>query len=121
MTGADFDALRPFLLGRISDDRVSAARLALVDGQTLQGVASIYGWTRQAVGDAVGVVWRIFEQYQESQAVAQADAVPAGWKKVTLVAPVALIEKFRAEIAESGATLTVKASKKKPARAERAG
>jgi hypothetical protein len=114
MTGAEFEALRPLL--KISDDRVQAARLALVDGQTLQGVANLYGWSRQAVGDAVKVVWKTFERYHESQrAAASAGALmPPGWEQVTLIAPTALIAKFRAEIADS-APAAGEATSKKPA------
>lgn len=114
MTGAEFEALRPLL--KISDERVQAARLALVDGQTLQGVANLYGWSRQAVGDAVKVVWKTFERYHESQrAAASAGALmPPGWEQVTLIAPTALIAKFRAEIADA-APAAGEATSKKPA------
>jgi hypothetical protein len=99
MTGLEFEAIRPYL--NISEDRENAARLALVEGQTLQGVANIYKWSRQAVGDAVAVVWRTYERYHESQrAAANAGALmPPGWEQVTLIAPTHLIAKFRAEIA----------------------
>lgn len=127
MTGTEFEALRPLL--KISDDRVEAARLALVDGQTLQGVANLYGWSRQAVGDAVGIVWKTFEKYHESQrAAASAGALmPPGWEQVTLIAPTSLIARFRAEIAQAapaaGQAMTKKpaantAAKKAPKRAK---
>lgn len=114
MTGTEFEALRPLL--KISDDRVEAARLALVDGQTLQGVANLYGWSRQAVGDAVGIVWKTFEKYHESQrAAASAGALmPPGWEQVTLIAPTSLIARFRAEIAQA-APAAGQAMTKKPA------
>lgn len=100
MTAADFEAVRPLL--KMSADRAEAARLALVEGQTLQGVATVYGWSRQAVGDAVDAVWRVFGLYNESQrAAANAGALlPPGWEQVTLIAPSTLIARFRAEIAE---------------------
>ena len=60
MTSAEFDAVLPFLRG-ISDERKKAARMALVDGMTLEGVGNIFGWTRQSVNTCVRVVWRKFE------------------------------------------------------------
>lgn len=101
MTAAEFEAVRPLL--NISDDRIKAARLALVDGQTLQAVGDQFGWSRQAVGDAVSVVWKKLEDYHESQRVAaNAGALlPPGWEQVTLIAPIHLIAKFRSEIAQA--------------------
>lgn len=101
MTGHEFDTIRPLL--NISAERENAARLAIVDGQTLKSVATLYGWSHQAVSDAVTVVWNTFERYRESQHVA-ANAVtslPPGWEQVTLTAPHHLIPKFRAEIAQA--------------------
>lgn len=101
MTAAEFEAVRPLL--KISDDRIKAARLALVDGQTLQAIGDQFGWSRQAVGDAVSIVWKTLESYHESQrAAANAGALlPPGWEQVTLIAPSHLITKFRAEIAQA--------------------
>lgn len=99
VTAAEFEALRPLL--NISADRIEAARLALVDGKTLQAVGDHFGWSRQAVGDAVSVVWKTLESYHESQrAAANAGTLlPPGWEQVTLIAPSHLIAKFRGEIA----------------------
>lgn len=101
MTAAEFEEVRPLL--KISADRCEAARAALVDGKTLASIASVYGWTRQAVNDAVGIVWATLGRYHESQR-ASANAgtlLPPGWERVTIIAPSRLIAKFRAEIAES--------------------
>lgn len=105
LTAPEFDAVRPLM--NISDDRLNAARMALVDGMTMQGVASVYSWSRQAVSDAVMAVWRQYERYQESQrAMDNAGMVlPPGWEKVTLIAPVAIIERVRSEIAAAAAGL----------------
>lgn len=126
MTATEFDAVRPLL--RISDDRIHAARLALVDGQTLAGVAKLFRgpptdeypqgkeWTRQAVGEAMRVVWETFEKYKESERAAAHgrnkgrggatrtdDGLPPGWIEVTLCAPKAMVAKFRREVAEAKA------------------
>ncbi|RRD64171.1 transcriptional regulator [Comamonadaceae bacterium OH2310_COT-174] len=101
MTEAEFEAVRPLL--NISAKRIEAARLALVEGQTLQAVGSQYGWSRQAVGDAVSVVWSRLHDYREAQRAAAhaADAaLPPGWEQVTLVAPSDLISEFRKAIAK---------------------
>jgi hypothetical protein len=104
MTAPEFEAVRPLL--NISDDRANAARLALVEGQTLQGVANMYGWSRQAVGDAVRVVWNTFEKYHESQraAASAGTLLPPGWEEVKLIAPSYLISQFRQMIAAATPT-----------------
>jgi len=100
MTAADFDAVRP-LLKNISNERVAAARAALVEGETLAEIAARYGWSRQAVNTAVGTFWDKLAEYQEAQRTSTHAGVlvPPGWEVVTLIAPRALVEKFRAEIA----------------------
>ena len=101
MTAAEFAAVEPLL--KISHERIKAARLALVDGMTYEGAAKVLalGWSRQAVGDCVRVVWREFEAYQAAVAAAQRSkgAIPEGWEQITLVAPKELIPEFYAQIA----------------------
>jgi hypothetical protein len=100
MTAAEFDAITPML--HISRERIDAARAALVDGHTQQSIATPRGWTRQAVNDAVNAVWKKLNEFQAAQSKSASSAVllPPGWEQVTLIAPRALIEKFRAELAE---------------------
>ena len=138
MIATDFDAVR--LLLRISEDRISAARQALVDGQTLASIAKRYRrkdgqeWTRQAVGDAVRVVWQTFVKFKQSERLsAQAQPartrhapgadvpLPSGWVEVTLRAPESLVAKFRSEIAAADTAIndlvpTSEPSPKKKAR-----
>lgn len=111
MTGLEFEAVRPLL--KISGDRISAARLALVDGQTLQAVGEQFGWSRQAVGDAVRIVWQALERWRQSQcAAASAGALlPPGWEQVTLIAPRHLIARLRSEIAHAWPQPVKKAAK----------
>ena len=132
MIATDFDAVRVLL--RISEDRINAARLALVDGQTLAGIAKLYRrkdgqeWTRQAVGDAVRVVWQTFLKFKQSERLsAQAKAaqghhaqstevpLPPGWVEVTLRAPESLVAKFRSEIAAARPAAIEPAARAKPA------
>lgn len=120
VTAAEFDAIRPLL--RISQDRIDAARAALVDGLAQQTIATPYGWTRQAVNDAVTVVWNTLSKYRASQSNSANAGVllPPGWELVTLVAPTCLIEKFRSEIATHAAG-TSPGSEKKRGTAKRTG
>jgi TrfB plasmid transcriptional repressor len=113
MMAIEFDSIRPLL--NISDDRIEAARSALVDNETYQAVANCYGWTRQAVGDSVDVVWRTLLKYRETQSVtANADeSLPTGWERVELVAPSTMIAKFRMEIDQASRSQT---GKPKPAK-----
>jgi hypothetical protein len=100
ITAVEFEAIRP-LLQHISQERVEAARAALVDGTVHQVIAAPHGWTRQAVNDAVTAVWKILQGYREGQSKSSnlGLLLPPGWEQVTLIAPSALIAKFRADIA----------------------
>lgn len=102
MTAGEFAAVVPFL--KISEERIDAARMALVDQKTLKSVSDIFGWSRQAVGDCVAVVWREFQAYQESQNTKDSERIPDGWSRATLVAPKALIESFYKQIAKAVAS-----------------
>lgn len=102
MTAEQFDAVLPLL--NISKERIEAAREALVDGQILSEIGKRFGWSRQAVGDAVSIVvkkWAKLEDHRDSQRA----KVPPGWKRVTFYAPQNLILKFEREIAQARAKL----------------
>ena len=103
LTASEFAAIVPLL--RISENRIEAARLVLVEGVTWQAIAEKYGWSRQAVGGTVNAVWRMVEKYRESQrTAANAGALlPPGWEQVTLIAPSHLIAQFRRDIAAAAA------------------
>jgi len=117
MTPAEFDAIRPLL--NISQQRIEAARAALVDGVAQQTIATPLGWTRQSVQNSVAVVWNTLLKYREGQSRStNANVVlPPGWELVTLVAPTNLIAKFREEIAAYLNEITAGLAKKnKPKR-----
>jgi len=108
MTAAEFESVRPHL--NMTEDRINAARAALVENETLESIAQPYGWNKQAVGTAVNTVWTIFQRVKESLRVAEAGgvsyaepspALPKGWSRVVLDAPDRLIEKFKREIEEA--------------------
>jgi hypothetical protein len=66
MSAADFEAARPLL--KIAEARIEAARAVLVDGKTLQAVATAHGWkARQTVSDCVDAVCEAFTRWQQSQ------------------------------------------------------
>lgn len=121
LAAAEFDAVRP-LLTRIAEPRIAAARSVLVDGQSMQAVATAHGWaSRNTVLECVNAVWKAFIAYREAQS-AEARAgvlLPPGWEQVTLVAPSALIARFRSEIAEvaSAGPATAESAKRPRARA----
>jgi transposase-like protein len=98
MTPAEFAACTPYIRN-ISPDRVQAARSALVDGETLAAIAARHGWSRQAVNVCVDTLWQALERHKEAKKAAGETIIPPGWQQVTLIAPSALIEKFRSELA----------------------
>ena len=102
MNAVEFDAVR--LLLNISNDRANAARSVLVDDKTYQAAADQFGWSRQAVGVTVNVVWRTFLKFREAQSAAAVNAgvpLPPGWELVELAAPSSMIDKFRKEVAKA--------------------
>jgi hypothetical protein len=103
MTPADFDATRA-LLPNVSDERAAVAREALVEGKTNEDIGARHKCTPQAVDTAVRTFWKKQEDYRESQRVSMlaGAVVPPGWEVVTLIAPSALVKKFRAEVAALG-------------------
>ncbi len=94
---ADFLAVVPLL--SMTQDRMEAARLYLVDGLSQRAIASKYGVTPQAVSDAVGIVYRTWKKLREG--LAFSGQVPEGWVVATLAAPPDLMAKFRLEIADA--------------------
>lgn len=99
MTAAEFEQIRPFLKDRFSDERINAAFLGLVEDQTLEGIGVIYNQSRQGVSDSISKVWKVWEQYQDSQRAAQRGTIPEGWEQITIVAPKDLIPEIYAQIA----------------------
>ncbi|MFG8764660.1 TrfB-related DNA-binding protein [Pseudomonas aeruginosa] len=76
MTALEFEAVRPFL--GISEERIEAARQAMVEEKKFTEIAEAHGWkSRQSVDRAVGIVWEEFQKYKESlAAVASAKKKP---------------------------------------------
>jgi hypothetical protein len=71
MSAPDFEAVRP-MLKNIAEARIEAARAVLVDGKTLQAVATAHGWkARQTVSDCVDVVFEAFERWKQGQEAAE--------------------------------------------------
>lgn len=69
MTEAEFAAVRPFL--KISSQRIDAARAVMVGGTAMTAVGESYGWTKQAVNNAVTAVWVVYGSYVKSLEVAE--------------------------------------------------
>ncbi|MGG5276369.1 TrfB-related DNA-binding protein [Pseudomonas syringae pv. coryli] len=85
LTAIEFEAVRPFL--GISEDRIAAARLAMVEEKKFTEVAEAFGWkSRQSVDRAVSIVWDRYQKYKESQAsvaALEAQQQPARKKPAT--------------------------------------
>ena len=67
LSEAQFEAVM-MLITRMSVQRRSAARQALVEGMTAQAVASQFGWQRTAVHNAETLVWLVHERYEQAKA-----------------------------------------------------
>lgn len=99
LTAEQFETVRPHL-SRLSQERVEAARMTLVEDLPMSGIAKLFGWSsRQTVSDAVSSVFAAWARYEEAQLVGEAIGIltPPGWESVTLLAPPALITRWRKE------------------------
>ena len=66
MTAEEFEAVRMRLRERINATRLEAARLALVEGMTMQSVADRFNWpTRQTVYDVVCIACDDLVEYRK--------------------------------------------------------
>ena|SRR5438309_695704 len=91
------EAIRCFV-----DRRAEAARLVLVDGQTLHEVGAFCGWSFQSVDDWVRQAWAARERYREARAAEAKTTVSRGWQRVALVASAATVRRGRAELEQAG-------------------
>lgn len=103
LTASEFDQLMPWL--EISQTRVKAARLYLVEGMTFARAAEViriedgHEWTRQNVNDCVASVWRAYQKHLESAAVKT--ELPDGWVQLTLSMPKSCVGQVHAIIASA--------------------
>lgn len=97
LAATDFLAVVPLL--SMTQERMEAARLYLVDGLSQRAIAAKYGVTPQAVSDAVSIVYRTWTKQQAG--LAFSGQVPEGWVVATLAAPPDLMAKFRLEISDA--------------------
>lgn len=99
MSEIEFEALRP-LMKNLSDDRLDAARAALVAGESFAVIAPRHGWkSRQAVGSVVAAVWDKHLQFQEAmRLMGGLEDLPEGWERVTIDAPKELVSKFLVQV-----------------------
>lgn len=99
LSAPEFDALKPFV--RMTDERLSSARLVLVDNKTYEEVSNQYGCSRQTIGSAINTLWRAHMRTQESHKIVSETELHDGWEQVTLAAPSYLIPMFREVIDEA--------------------
>ncbi len=95
MSAIQFDAVQ-LLITHMSPERRAAARLALVEGQTQQSIAAIYGWGRTAVDNAERTIWKAPARYEAAKKLEEkaSSALPRGWGRVTVDVPRALAKKL---------------------------
>jgi hypothetical protein len=102
MSAETFEAVRQ-LVPTLSERRIQVARSVLVDASTYQAAADRFGGTRQDAHKATAAVWTAYERYQAAERTRQASdetTLPEGWQRVTLDAPIELIEQLRKKIAK---------------------
>ncbi|MEX3845562.1 TrfB-related DNA-binding protein [Paraburkholderia sp. BR10882] len=89
LSAAAFARLMPWLIN-LDDRRIEAARRAIVNNERQAIIAKEFGWTQQAVHNAVATVWGRFEKAREAgfnpdesaEDVITEDMGPASWTSV---------------------------------------
>jgi hypothetical protein len=115
LTAAEFDALRPLL--KIADNRISAARMALVDDVGLETIASTFGFNnRQAVNIAVSDVMKVYQRWQESIKVLTGQKLPAGWELMIVAVPTDAAPEIRKGVNRMIEAIEEPTTEKKPSR-----
>lgn len=97
---AEFEALQRLVCDSLSADRIAAARLVMVDGLSYPDAAERYGVTRQAVWKTVQRMFETLNAYREARVLedaALARVLPRGWRRATVSAPGAIVDRFEAE------------------------
>lgn len=104
----------------MGDRRMSILRAFMVEGQSAADVAAIHGCTRQNVYDAANYAFQLLDRFLEARQIMDAGAsdLPDGWQVATVVAPKALLDRLREDVAR--ATMADAARRKKPG-ADKAG
>ena len=115
----DFEALQHLLKDSLSADRIAAARMVMVDGNSNQEAAKRFDVTRQAVWKTVQRMRETLQLYKEACVIEEAAierTLPRGWRRATITAPAAIVERSLADahaahqarlnqVAEAGAAL----------------
>lgn len=115
----EFEALQHLLQHTLSADRIAAARMVMVDGNSYQEAADKFAVTRQAVWKTVQRMRETLQVYKEACVIEEAAierTLPRGWRRATITAPAAIVERSQAEaqaahqarlnqVAEAGAAL----------------
>lgn len=100
VTIAEFEALQRLVADSLSADRIEAARLVMVDGLSNQEAADRFGVTRQAIWKTVERMRETLRAYRDARAIEEAAlsrVLPRGWKRATVSAPGAIMDRFVAE------------------------
>lgn len=100
VTVPEFEALQHLLKDSLSADRIAAARMVMLDGRSNQTAAEHFGVTRQAVWKTVQRMRDTLDRYKEARMIEDAGierALPRGWRRATITAPAAMIERFQAD------------------------
>ncbi|MBI6621550.1 hypothetical protein YA0783_25000 [Pseudomonas corrugata] len=101
LTAAQFRAVEPFLRTNkaLSEDRIAAARMVMVEGKSYQEAADAFGWSKPNAFSSVKAVWERYQVYVQSLpaniSVQSLTAdLPRGWERAVLIAPKELMDEF---------------------------
>ena len=82
-TAENFEISRSRLQGRVTSERLEAARLALVEGWMIQSVADRFNWnSRQTVYDLVCVAWKELATFERQFGVSPRDGTRGAGRSV---------------------------------------
>lgn len=117
LPAAHFEAVEPFLRSNkaLSESRIEAARMVMVENKSYAEAAKRFGWQRPAVYSSVVAVWNRYQilinSFPEDLLQGLLASLPRGWDRAVLVAPTDMLAEFkqRAEQARIQAVLDLRA------------
>lgn len=96
----EFEALQHLMGDVLSAERIHAARLVMVEGLSQSEAATRFNVTRQAVWKTVQRMQEALNLYKQARLIeehAVERTLPRGWRRATICAPAAIVERSQAD------------------------
>ena len=96
----EFEALQHLMGDVLSAERIQTAKLVMVEGYSQSQVAELFNVSRQAVWNNVKRMQQALDLYKQARSIeeqAVERTLPRGWRRATICAPAAIVERSQAD------------------------